>query len=113
MLATVTPNVHDVCRPPLSDAVQVTVVGPTGNAVPVAGVQATATGAAPPVLVAFWYVMGTGTPPIEDASTLAGHAIVNSGIGGGGGATGDPPQLAAKTSRKGVQPRVQRCAQSD
>jgi len=83
---TVITNVHESVRCRLSVAVQVTVLGPVGNVVPLAGVQAVATGGEPLTTVGVPYTTEIGMPSGARSVIGAGHVIFGgSGTGGGTG----------------------------
>ena len=77
-----------------SRAVQVLVVVPTGNAVPDPGAHVVVTGAVPPLAVGAAKLTATGVPSTDWAATADGQASVSvaGGVGGVGGAVGEPPQ---------------------
>jgi hypothetical protein len=86
---TATVNVHVVGRPPLSRAVHVTVVDPTGKDEFDAGLQLVVTGCTPPFVVGSGNGTATGPPSGDAVVTLSGHVIAGPG---GGGPVGEPPQ---------------------
>jgi len=86
-------------------AVQPTVVVPTGNAEPDAGVQAVWTGGVPPVAVGAAHETVAGWPWNDTAVWGAGQASVSWG-GGGVGFVGEPqPATAMATASDRLQRR--------
>jgi hypothetical protein len=81
--ATVTVNRQLVLCATLSRALHCTVVGPTANSDPDGRVQETSIGATPPVVVGAAKVTTAPVSLVALALTLAGHAIVSGGFGGG------------------------------
>jgi len=82
---TVIPNVHESVRCWLSVAVQVTVDGPIGKMVPLAGVHTMVTGGAPLATVGVPYTTESGVACGDSTFIGAGHVILGGSETGGGG----------------------------
>jgi hypothetical protein len=103
---TVTVNPHDDDRPAPSDAVHVTFVVPGAKSVPLAGLQLTETGTAPPAATGVWNATASGAPPVVGESMLAGQATVGA-CGAGGGVIG--LSLHAGVAASSRQTAARRC----
>jgi hypothetical protein len=91
-------NVHVLDRWRASVAVQVTVVLPIGNELPLAGVQLAVTGDVPLVTDGVPKTTDMLDPVTDTCVTGAGHVMVGSGTGGGGGVgcVGEEQLIAAR-----------------
>ena len=108
---TVTSNAHAAGRPNESDALHVTPVRPSGNALPDAGVQVTDTGGAPPDTV------GANVSTAVDAAVPAvsgtGHASDRGPTGSGTGDGDDLPLQPRESAATANATRRRRWGMAD